>query len=259
MGSSIFYNSDREQISHVILELLNLTKGMEFAVLSSRQTADIQNQLKHQTPGILQHSSSNKESKVVHKHARLQSFTEQQFLTDEAVKSIIFHAFFSGRLGIKDHQKHYAFNKERSDELKAAGIKTVIVTNTPQGEQVEQDISLEIISDEVIQKLMEKLNKKNKDANNKNEKKIEIPEFKYQTSLNQLKRDTPPKKDTDILKTSKLSDHQKAKEEEITENSRSDNRKRKRGAEEKDELAFKKRKTHINSERLKDEITKSSS
>ncbi|MBA3816711.1 MAG: hypothetical protein H0X29_09395 [Parachlamydiaceae bacterium] len=252
MNSSIFNNRDSQQMSYVILELLHLTKGMEFAVLSSQKTAESQG-----PSGILQHSSSNKESKVVHKHARLQSYSEQQFLTDETVKNIIFHAFFSGHLGIKDHHKRYAFNKDRSNELKEAGIKTVIVTNIAQEEQVEQDISLDIISDEVFQKLIEMLNKKNKD-DHRIEKKIEISDFKYQTSPNQTKRRASPKY-SNTLKTSKLVGDKKAKEEEITESTRSENRKRKKDAEEKDELAFKKRKIHIDSERLKDDIKKSSS
>lgn len=256
MISPTFYNQDPEQMSDVILELLNLTHGMEFAVLSSQHTADIQNQLKRSSTGMMRRSTSTKDSKISHNHARLRAYTQKQFLTDEAVKSIIFNAFFSGQLGIKDEQKRYAFNKERSNEFKEAGIKGIIVTNTPQGEQVDQDATLDMISDEVYQVLLQMLDRLNKKDSGNSHKESKDSHFQKHPNL-ELKKVAPSKKELRAPATTLLHTKRHLSEEIITENIRSEDRKRIKNAEKKDQLASEKRKKHISSKHLKEEIKNS--
>lgn len=235
-----------EQMSLVILELLNLTRGTDFAVIS--------NEVSHPATGILRRHPSQKES-IITPYARIQSFTEQQFLTDLAVKQIIFNAFFSGQLGVRDEHKHYAFNKERYKEFKQAGIRDVVVINAPDGEHIEKDALSEtgIISDEIYQMLLlmlEKINPKSKSANDESPNAhLSLSHVKAPTARTNLK---PEKAPLIASKTSQKTNQQHS-EEAINEGARSESRKRKHHAEEKDDLADKKRRKIMKSEQKKKE------
>lgn len=249
MTSLSFFNHDAAQLN-IILELLNRTQGMEFAVLAHKHTNDNHYHHKH-AAGKLPPSGSASGKTVTHKAARLQAYTEQQFLTDEAVKNLIFNAFFSGHLGIKDENKRYAFNTERNNELKEAGIKTIIVTNAPNEEQIEQEATFDTISDELYLMLLEQLLEINETTKGKQEKTKNIETTKRINAPSSQKSAASQMRSN----SSKVS-HSKKQEsiEEINENSRADKREKVKNALKKDQLASEKIKKYISFERLKEEI-----
>lgn len=248
---------------HVVIELLNQTQGKEFAVLSRKNTTAIQNRIKHKcSPQGVLHSPSGKGSKKVrYDTATLKSFTKEEFLTNEKVQDTVLSAFRSGRLGIKTEEKHYAFNEERSREFDEAGIKTVTVTNTPSGEQVDEEASLDTISNEVYLMLLRQLSQLYKDMTHTPEKSTSTittlqpfihTDFKF-SKKNAIQED----KHRALAKTSSQTKKQEEADAIADENSRAEQRKRAGDAEKKDTLASEKIRKLISSERLKEEIQNS--
>lgn len=238
MTSPVFFHQDPQL--NIILELLNRTQGREFVVLS----------------GMLRRPSSAEGVKVTHNCAKVKAFSEEEFLNNEIVKKIIFHAFYSGNLGIKDAQKRYAFNEKRNSEFKEAGVKTVIVTNAPRGEQIDQDASFDTISDELYLMLLEQLIEMSKNIS-KNDSEKTTDSHQQSMNLRSRKESTSPRRESQAFMKAP-SPIKGEKSREIDEETRSENRERKTNALKKDQLAFEKQQKYISSERLKEEIKSSS-
>lgn len=238
MTSPVFFHQDPQL--NIVLELLNRTQGKEFVVLS----------------GMLRRPSSAEGIQVTHNCAKVKAFSEEEFLNNEIVKKIIFHAFYSGNLGTKDAQRRYAFNEKRSNEFKEAGVKTIIVTNTPQGEQIDQDASFDTISDELYLMLLEQLIEMSKNISKNDSEKTKDPHQKS-IDLRSRKESASPRRESQaFIKTSSRTKREKSRE--IDEETRSDNRERVKSAQKKDQRAFEKRQKYIILERLKEEIKSSS-